>query len=78
MHNPCSPQVDDVGLGAGHGAPGGSPTPDGAGGAVYDNTRAPLTPGSGGGNSLEGTGGKGGGFIKLFLYSTLTVEGELV
>ena len=68
-------QVDGIGTGAGHGAPGGSMSADIDGGLSYDNTRLPVQPGSGGGNSLNGTGGAGGGYLKLNLYSALTVFG---
>jgi hypothetical protein len=69
-------QVDGIGLGAGHGAPGGSNLADITGGLSYDNTRLPVEPGSGGGNSLNGTGGAGGGYLKLTLFTSLTVFGK--
>ncbi|WAR26297.1 TENX-like protein [Mya arenaria] len=68
---------NNIGTGAGHGAPGGSYDSAVSGGVVYDNTRLPVEAGSGGGNTLEGSGGSGGGYLKLFLYSTLKVDGVL-
>jgi hypothetical protein len=70
--------VSGVGTGAGHGAPGGSNSTDVTGGVVYDNTRLPTLAGSGGGNSANGTGGAGGGYLKLYLYGTLTVDGRSI
>ena len=71
-------QKNQIGTGAGHGATGGSPSSTVAGGVVYDNTRFPTEAGSGGGNSASGTGGSGGGYLKLFLYSSLTIDGMLL
>lgn len=69
-------KVNDIGTGAGHGAPGGSYSSSVDGGVVYDNTRVPTEAGSGGGNSINGTGGSGGGYLILKLYTSLTVDGE--
>lgn len=70
------PQVNDIGTGAGHGAPGGSYSSGVNGGIVYDNVRAPAQTGSGGGNSINGTGGAGGGYLILKLYTSLVVDGK--
>jgi len=43
---------------------------------VYDNVRVPTETGSGGGNSINGTGGSGGGYLILKLYTSLTLDGE--
>jgi hypothetical protein len=69
--------VDNIGTGAGHGAPGGTRTTSIIGGASYDNTRLPIETGSGGGNSASGTGGTGGGYLKLSLFKLLKVDGKL-
>jgi len=69
-------QESDMGTGAGHAANGGSPSPDIPGGLVYDNTRLPTEAGSGGGNSADGVGGSGGGYLKLYLYSNIKVDGK--
>ena len=69
-------QTNGKGSGAGHGAKGGSPTSSTESGAEYDNTRLPVEPGSGGGNSLNGFGGAGGGYLTLSLYTSLVLNGK--
>lgn len=71
-------QVDNIGTGAGHGAPGGSKSTNIKGGSSYDNTRLPLETGSGGGNSASGAGGAGGGYLRLLLFKQLKVDGNVL
>lgn len=68
--------MNDIGTGAGHGAPGGSYSTSVDGGVVYDNVRIPTETGSGGGSSRNGTGGAGGGYLILKLYTSLTLDGR--
>ncbi len=70
-------QVDGIGTGAGHAAPGGSQSLDIVGGGVYGLTRAPADIGSGGGSStiLGGQGGSGGGWLELRVHGTLWLDG---
>ena len=69
---------ENLATGAGHGAPGGSPSADYTGGDAYDLTRDPTEVGSGGGNSVNGTGGTGGGYLQIFTYYDLTNDGKLL
>ena len=71
----CVFQVDAIGTGAGHGAQGGSVSGE-DGGIAYDTTQLPYQQGSGGASSASGTGGAGGGYLKISIFETLTVEGN--
>ena len=68
-------QVDAIGTGGGHGAQGGSVSGE-DGGIAYDTTQLPYQQGSGGASSASGTGGAGGGYLKISIFETLTVEGN--
>ena len=61
--------------GAGHGG-AGSPGFSGSGGAAYGSQAEPITAGAGGANGVT-AGGAGGGIIKIFTTSTLSVNGIL-
>ena len=64
--------------GGGHGGPGGNAYGGPAGGVNYGDLLAPTLCGSGGGNSMNfGTGGMGGGVIRLAVGGLLTVAGQL-
>ncbi len=64
--------------GGGHGGPGGNAYGGPTGGVSYGDPLAPTQCGSGGGNSMGfGTGGMGGGVIRLDVGGLLTVAGQL-
>ena len=64
--------------GGGHGGPGGNAYGGPAGGVNHGDLLAPTLCGSGGGNSMNfGTGGMGGGVIRLAVGGLLTVAGQL-
>jgi len=64
--------------GGGHGGPGGDSYGGPLGGGSHDDLLAPTLAGSGGGDSLNfGTGGAGGGAIRLTVGGVLTVAGQL-
>ena len=64
--------------GGGHGGPGGNSYEGPAGGESCGDLLAPTLCGSGGGNSTNfGTGGMGGGAIRLAVGGLLTVAGQL-
>ena len=67
----------DLATGAGHGSPGGAPSTTYTGGDVYDLTRNPTEAGSGGGSSDSGTGGHGGGYLKIDTFYDITNNGML-
>lgn len=69
---------ENLATGAGHGAPGGAPSSGYTGGDAYDPTRNPTETGSGGGNSVNGTGGAGGGYLQIDTYYDITNDGMLV
>ena len=69
--------MNNIGTGAGHGAPGGSSASSVKGGSVYDPARLPTEQGSGGGSTTTGAGGAGGGYLKIYLWTELQNEGRI-
>jgi hypothetical protein len=65
--------------GGGHGGYGGIGLTNGAGGGTYDSTTSPSQVGSGGGyyNSTYGTGGNGGGYVRLNVNGNLQLDGNI-
>lgn len=69
---------NDGGGGAGYGGSGGTGTRStGTGGITYGSITEPIDLGSGGGNPYNGTGGKGGGAIKLVVLGSTIVSGSI-
>jgi hypothetical protein len=69
-----------VGTGAGYGGNGGPAAAGGNGGVTYGSSINPTTWGSGGGNNNNvgnGTGGAGGGFVRLNVTGELRVDGKI-
>lgn len=74
----CSAFVD--GRGAGHGGAGGPGWGQGSGGGVaYGSEVLPLSRGSGGGNNActAGSGGTGGGAVRLHATGTMSINGAV-
>lgn len=65
------------GSGAGHGGGGGASWTGARGGRPYGSATDPVTFGSQGGPSLEGSGGAGGGAVRMTVGGILTIEGQL-
>ena len=77
------PQVTSGGSGGGYGGAGGAGTPFGAGGGTYGDPNAPTDLGSGGGSAhngseyVGGTGGTGGGAVRVIATSSADVQGAI-
>lgn len=48
------------------------------GGVMYDDIRVSILVGSGGGDSFFGVGGVGGGFLNIFIFYEVNVEGMYI
>lgn len=68
-------QVSGVGIGGGYGVFGGFQFEFVIGGVMYDDIRVSILVGSGGGDSFFGVGGVGGGFLNIFIFYEVNVEG---
>lgn len=67
--------IGSSGTGAGHGGYGGQSNKNH--GLWYGSATKPNITGSGGGNGLSGSGGFGGGFLRVKVVRTLQVDGEI-
>ncbi len=78
---PGGGNVGHPGGGGGHGGYGGYEGGNGHrwGGVMYDVPNAPLQPGSGGGGySWDGSGGNGGGAVRIDAIDRVTVNGSIL
>jgi hypothetical protein len=67
----------NAGGGAGHGGRGSNSAASGIRGYEYGSALNPVLSGSGGGESLDSIGGKGGGLVRLSISGTLTNSGAI-